>query len=319
MNAPVRRFRLTDLPILMAQHRDARVNQALPFRRCDRPEAPLRDWMPFAGAPLPWGRRRVWIARDGLSVLGLVSVRPRGGRAAWEIDTLVAPAAGDAYLLDLFDRAVATAGAAGAGRLFLRVAAQSPALEAARRHGFVVVGEETRYGRGDRTAVALQPPAAARREHRREDQALFRLYSQAVPQEVRWHTALSPAEWRAAEEPLGRGGREWVIPNGGEGDAPAALVRLAEHEQATRAALLTDGSPQSARDALALALKAAAADRPFFLLVPSYAVSDAGAAEAGGLVALDRFVLLVRPIAQRAGRLQVTERAVDASASPVTR
>ena len=309
-------FRLTDLPIVMAQRRAARINHAVPLQRCDRPEAPLREWAPLVSASLPLSRRRAWIARDGLSLLGLVSVQPRSGQAAWEIDTLIAPDEGDAYLLDLFDRAVATAGAAGAGRLFLRLAEGSPVLDAARRHGFVVVGEETLYGRGEQTALAIAAPAAGRRDHR-EDQALFQLYSRVIPQEVRWHTALSLAEWHAAEEPLGKRGREWVVR--GDDEAPVALVRIAEGDRGKRVAILTDAHRASARAALAVALKAASPHQGFFLLIPSYAVSDTRAAEEAGLVTLDRFALLVRPIAQRAGRLQVAERAVDASATPVTR
>ena len=301
----------------MGQRDEARINQAVPFDRCDRPDSPLHDWMRLASATLPRSGRRVWMARDGWSLLGLVAVRPREGRAAWEIDTLIEPAEGDVYLLDLLDRGVATAGAAGAGRLFLRVPAASAVVETARRHGFVVVTEETRYVCEQRTAPAAAPPPARRRE-RRHDQALFRLYTETVPQEVRWHTALSPAEWRAAEEPLGRHGRAWVIQGDQSGDTPAALVRLAQDERTSRAALLTDGRPQSAREAVALALHAATPPRPLFLLLPSHAASEMVAATEAGFTALDRFVLLVRPIAQRARRLRVAERAVDATATPVT-
>ncbi len=299
----------------MGQRDDARINQAVPFDRCDRPDTSLHDWMRLASTTLPRSGRRVWIARDGWSLLGLVAVRPRGGRVAWEIDALIEPAEDDVYLLDLLDRAVATAGAAGAGRLFLRVSAESSVVETARRHGFVMVTEETRYVCEHRTAPAA---AAARRRERRHDQALFRLYNETVPQEVRWHTALSPAEWRAAEEPLGQRGRAWVIHGDQTADAPAALVRLSQDAQASRAALLTDGRPQSAREAVALVLHAAPLQRPLFLLIPSHAASDMIAATEAGFTALDRFVLLVRPIAQRARRLRVAERAVDASATLVT-
>ena len=312
----MQRFRLTDLPIVIGQRDDARINQAVPFDRCDRPDTPLRDWMRLVSATLPRSGRRVWLARDGWSLLGLVAVRPREGRVAWEIDALIEPAEGDVYLLDLLDRGVATAGAVGAGRLFLRVPAESSVVETARRHGFVVVTEETRYVYEQRTTPAGPRPPARRRE-RRHDQALFRLYTETVPQEVRWHTALSPAEWRAAEEPLGRRGRAWVIRGDQTADPPAALVRLAQDERVSRAVLLTDGRPQSAHEAVALALHAKTSSRPLFLLLPAHAVSEMSAATEAGFTALDRFVLLVRPIAQRAKRLRVAERAVDAAATPV--
>ncbi len=315
MTASVRALRLTDVPALLTHDSGACPNQAVTFARCARAgDVQKSDWGRLAASLLTPQGRQFWISRAGWSLVGLTTVRPRSGRAAWEIDKLICRPDSDAHLLDLLDRAVASAGAKGAGRLFLRLSTRSPALDAARRHGFVVVTEEARYhGNGSIDAQAPPPPAARRRTHG-DDLALFRLYTQSVPQEVRWHTALSPAEWRAAAEPLGRSGGEWVIASDSD-SLPAALVRHCHDQSGARVALLTDGTPHNARRAVAFALTCAAG--PLDLLLPAHAVSEAAAAEAAGLEPVERFLLLVRPIAQRTRRLSMAEHAADAVGATV--
>ena len=320
MTDSIRTLGLIDLPVLALHSRRVYPNQAVTFEHGQashglRP-GPLRL---LRACLLPGHQRQIWVARDGATLLGVAALRRRGGRSAWEIDTLITTAPNEAFLLDLLDRAVATAGSDGAHRLFLRLSTASPALEQARRHGFVVVTEETLFGASQPlpmdTLPMDTPPQRARRRIRADDDALFRLYSQAVPQEVRWQTALAPAEWRAALEPLGRNGAEWVLPSDDAG-AAAALVRLGRAADGSRVSVLTDGRPQTVNAALALAHARARKERPLQILVPNYAVSTMHTAAAIGMEPVATYVLLVRPIAQRARRLQLAERAVKGIVRP---
>lgn len=310
MTSQARRLRLTDLPVLAWHSRRVYPNQAITLAAQHRPS----PWRLLRTCLLPGAGGRIWISRDGGTLLGVAALRPRSGRSAWEIDTLLSPLDNEAYLLDLLDRAVATAGAASAHRLFLRLPLGSPALEPARRHGFVAVTEETLYSSAGSSPAAA--PSPARRRRHADDLSLFQLYCRNVPQEVRWQTALAPAEWRATLDPLGDGGDEWLLPTP-DGASLAAFLRLSHSGADTRASLLTDGEPRSAEAALALARDRTGPGRRLQLLLPDYAVSEARAAEALGLTPAARFQLLVRAIAQRVRRLQLAEQPVEGSPRPV--
>lgn len=316
MTVAARPLRVTDLPVLALHNNAAYPNQAVTLDRCDHPADVHKSvWQLLDGGLLPFRTRRIWIGRQGMTLIGLASVRPRKGHFAWEIDTLLSTTNADVYVLDLLDRAVAAAGAEGAGRLFLRVRVDSPLLAAARQHGFTVVTEETRFHAPAPPRGEALPPGGRRRT-RADDLAIFRLYIQAVPQEVRWHTALSPLEWRAAEEPLGGPAHDWILPANTDSGL-RALVRLAADTADTRATLLTEGTPESARLALGTALALAPRRHHFHLLLPAYAVSEATAAVEAGLEPAESFMLLVRPIAQRTRRLHLAEHPVEARVRPV--
>lgn len=318
MTAHARTLRLTDLPALALHSRRVYPNQAVTLEHCDDSES-LRPsvWSLLQAAALPGGRH-IWISRDGGTLLGVASLRRRSGRSAWEIDTLISTMHNEAFLLDLLDRVVATAGAHGAHRLFLRVPADSAALEPARRHGFAAVSEETLYrsaGPVDRLIDRLARAASARRRDKADDQALYHLYAAAVPQEVRWQTALSPAEWRAAQEPLGGDGREWVVECGDAG--LGALIRVGRSAAANRVTLLTDKTAAQAEAALAVALAQSRRGRRVELLLPDHAIAEARAVTDLGLEPVAEYQLLARSIAQRASRLRLAEQSVEGSARPV--
>ncbi len=316
MTAHARTVRLTDLPILAFHSRRVYPNQAITFEHGDasqRLRPNLRRLL--RACLLPRNERGIWISRDGGTLLGVAALRRRGGRSAWEIDALITTVPNEAFLLDLLDRAVATAGADGAHRLFLRLPSDSAIVDPSLRHGFLAVTEETLYAAAQ--PLPLQATVSgARRRQRSDDHALFRLYSQAVPQEVRWQTALSPTEWRAALEPLGGGGEEWVLP-AADGAGVEAFVRLCRSASGARVSLLTEGQAPQAESGLALALARAPKKRRFQVLLPEYALAERRAAEMIGLEPVAQYLLLVRPIAQRARRLQLAERKVEGSVRPV--
>ena len=312
MSTNARVLNLTDLPVLTLAGRRVHPNHAVTLIHGDRAaQARPRFGRLLQSCLLP-GRPRVWISRERGTLLGLAAVQPRRGQAAWEIDALVLALRREAFVLDLLERCVATAGAHGAHRLFLRLPPESPAAEAARREGFLPVTQELLLdARGPVAGVAQ----GWRPRRRSDDHDLFRLYCRQVPQEVRWQTALSPGEWRAALDPLGRGGREWVRP-GPDGQGLEALLRVHRGERSLHATVLGAEAAAAAQSAAAL-LAQDAAGRRLQILAPAYAGALLRSLNDCGFEERARYDLLVRPIAQRTRRLQLAERSVKGSPRPV--
>ncbi|HJN91502.1 MAG TPA: hypothetical protein QGF05_02095 [Dehalococcoidia bacterium] len=331
MSSNPRPVRLIDLPFLALSSQRIHPNQAVTLRSlASRDSQRLPTWDLIRASTRLTRGRKIWISRDGSTLLGVAGVRRRSASIAWEIDHLVPMTANEAFLLDLLDRVVATAGANGAHRLFLRVAQDSEILAAALRHGFTVAVQETLFEAGPTNRAIVSNPAPSapgatipRRRRRGDDHALFQLHSQTVNQEVRWLTALSPAEWRAAQEPLGPKGSEWVVPTA-DNTGAQSLVRLSRGTAGVSAGILSatattasGSAPDASTEALNLALRQTKKAQRFRLLVPDDALQTARAAETAGLAEAAHYALLVRPIAQRAHRMQTAERAVEGSARPV--
>ena len=313
MSAHARALNLIDLPALVLAARGVHPNHAVTLIHGDRsPQARPRMARLVQSCLLP-GRRQVWVGRERGTLLGLAAVRPRRGQAAWEVDALVLALRREAFVLDLLERCVATAGAHGAHRLFLRLVSESMAADAARRQGFLPITQELLL-EAPRTVVADADGWRLRR--RSDDHDLFRLYSREVPQEVRWQTALSPGEWRASLDPLGRGGSEWVQP-ALDGQGIDALLRVHRDERAIRATLLGACSLPAAEGAAAF-LTRNTGGRRVQILAPVYAGALLSSLNDYGFVERARYDLFVRPIGQRTQRLQLAEPSVEGSARPVT-
>lgn len=312
MSGHTRRIGLLDLPSFALESRHPHPNRAVTLQglaAAGSRRPPVSDLV-FGCTHLRPGRQ-IWISRDGRSLLGVAALRRRGDRTAWEIDHLIVPSRDHDLLLDLLDRVVATAGADGAHRLFLRLAEDSPVLAPAQRHGFTVVCHETLW-QAERTPTPQSSPPARRRA-RGDDIALFRLQCDMVNTDVRWLTALAPSEWRAGLEPLGSSGEEWILPSvDGRADA---FLRLARGSRGSVGAALS-ATPAAAAAMLDL-LARRAPPRHVRLLLPDYALHDARAAEERGLTPTRDYLLLVRSIAQRAHRLRVSEHAVESNARTV--
>lgn len=312
MTSHPHKLRLLDLPTLAMHSGRVYPNQAVT----------LAALAGQSGRRLPLGGlitsvlrlrrgRQLWVSRDGSTLLGVAGLRRRAGSSAWEIDYLLNTTSNDAFLLDLLDRVVATAGADGAHRVFLRVPDESGILNLALQHGFMVVTRETLYEGAPRPEARTSP--RARRRQRSDDHSLFQLYGHAVNQEVRWLTALAPSEWRATLEPLEDDSEEWILPNPGD-EGAAAFIRLAHGRAGSSVSILSE--ERSAAAAVDIALRHGRTTR-FRLLVAEYAIAQERAAQEAGLQATGRYALLVRPIAQRAHRLKLAEQAVEGSGRPV--
>ncbi len=185
---------------------------------------------------------------QGIRLAGLVSARARPGGRAWGIDGLYLPAeclptgnghglpeehnrrhhdfsAAGTGPLALLDELYLAVGHRSAERVFLRLAAGSPALPLARRSGFVPCGNETlltgpgrhraSYGNGPThppEAAPLEyslPGAGFRPRSASDDYGLFQLFCASTPVRVRQALGLTFDQWQDARDLDCRRGATW--------------------------------------------------------------------------------------------------------------
>lgn len=275
-------------------------NRAWPRERLGTQEAQptltvLRDQLLAFGT-----QRSAWVSIKRQKLHALVGTRHRGGRQAWEIDYIVDSGAETGVLSALLTQAVQAAGEQGAEKLFLRLAAGSELLTAAREAGFVPYQEERLYAL---TGTLSARPVETRMATPADSYPLFRLYTACVPESTRRHEAVTYAEWQAgAERRWQRGGVQLVLERDGALQAAVRAARLAQGmlvDLTLSAEALPDviGLIAAAR----LALDAANAGEPILVLVSS---SDEGLGrrlEDAGFAVTGEFVSLVhrttRPLA----------------------
>jgi hypothetical protein len=174
------------------------------------------------------GRDRcAWVNIEHQRLRGLVAARPRGGRSAWEIDSLIDAAPGTDVVLGLIDAALAGVGEQGGEKLFVRLSAgDTDLIETFRNAGFASYRDETLYARNSSPTVVdvtdLQPALPS------DDYPGFRLYSASVPEIQRRLEAVTFGEWHAAQERrwLKHGGVELVQHRDGRLSAWASAARL---------------------------------------------------------------------------------------------
>ncbi len=306
MSGSTRGVRPTDLLALVSF--DGRVfrNEAVTWDRLCRAHEPpnavesgLEGMLSFATG------RHTWISVEGQRIRAMVAGRRRGGRSAWEVDTLLAtdeePVVAPGLLLQLAEAARRS----GAQRIFLRLAGDSPSLPQALAAGFVGYLSE-------RTFTCTRPPArprvAAPGGFRARDNgdalALFQLYCETTPESVRAREAATLPQWLALRERDGsRTRQEFVLewPNG----RLMALVRVARDGPSARLTPVLL-HPYAASDAEALLLAAlrelpgGPAPGPVVVIAPDHVAGVAAALLGLGFIGGPSYVTLVRPLANEA-------------------
>lgn len=239
------------------------------------------------------GRDRcAWVSIEHQRLQGLVATRPRGGRSAWEIDSLIDAAPGSDVMLGLIDSALAGIGEHGGEKLFVRLSAgDAELLETFRDAGFASYRQETLYARNSGSTVVdvadLQPALPS------DDYPGFRLYTATVPEAQRRVEAVTFGEWHAAQERRWlKHGVELVQHREGSLSAWAGAARLPWG----RLVCLT-ADKDAAREAEVIV--AAAASRvengaPLHVLVSQDDETVARRLEEAGFVARREFVDMVR-------------------------
>jgi hypothetical protein len=276
-----------DLVALVSFDGDVYANQAVTRDRMGRPAlaphalgAAIEQWL---------GRRPVWIDVRGRQIRGIATARELAGRDAWEIDTLVDATNGSGeVVVGLLRQATEAAAEAGATRLLLRVASDSPAAAEARRAGFAPAIEECLWTRGQRADTVPGVPAQVREADPEADAFLeFQLYSRAMPVHARQTLGMGFDEWAAAQE------RRW-LPRGARAlmafaDDRAGAVLRTNGEQLT---VLADAEHSGCAEAL-LARAEGSLDARAFALQPECAATPVGALRDHGFEPGPTYSLLV--------------------------
>jgi len=145
---------------------------------------------------------------------GLACLRSRRGPAAWEVEDLLLTPGHEGCCLGLLERTGPAIDNLGAERIFLRLDSGSPAVDVAKSAGFSQHLTEHLYRMEEQRTEPPSHLISLRLGSSEDEYRLFRLYSSAVPLQVRTVEGMTFQEW---EESLDRGQvREWVYEDGGE-------------------------------------------------------------------------------------------------------
>ncbi|MBX5489957.1 MAG: hypothetical protein IRZ14_02275 [Chloroflexi bacterium] len=150
------------------------------------------------------GRRRAWVYVDEGGVNGVLVGRVRSHGLVWDVRHLWADNGREEVVAALLQRICDDALQRGARRIFLELPRDAPHLLVARRVGFQQYTE---------AALLVHPPLDGpspsswrpRPRARGDEQALFQLYTAAVPAPARAAEAMTLEEWAA----LHKGVRRW--------------------------------------------------------------------------------------------------------------
>jgi hypothetical protein len=291
-----RTVRPTDLVALVSYDGKVYPNAALTRDRIGTEASPhpletaLEQWFSFATG------RHTWISIKGATLRGLASARRRGSKAAWEVDCLIDAADDDeSVLMSLLDQVVADAGRGGAEKIFLRVEADSPIVEAATRCGFAPFMNERLLATETAQPATKQTSGHQLRRWSRSDAyPTFRLYNRWAPETVRRVEAATFREWQSARERVSprRGTQQRILEIDGR---IAGWLRTAADGEVGRFDLMADPADSEILDALIDgAVGRLSEQSALFTLVPLFATSlgqhleDRGFAEQGDFTVLAR-------------------------------
>ena len=251
----------------------------------------------------PQRRAAAWtFVRDG-ETIAVASAGRMSGPKSWQVTQLLladglAPHAQTTQdaVSELLEHASSQAARAGAERVFLRMDVDSPWQTAARRSGFFPIYREvlTELPRAD--ANRHDAIASPLREVSRQDEyALFRLYSAAVPPDVRRVVGMTFDQWRDSRERAPGRSREHVLDGerGLRGWLRVGRVRGQGYLQA-----MAGPSERGAANALAAFALAQTADaRNVLALAAEYEAPLLTELRDRGFVARRRFVMSARRLA----------------------
>jgi hypothetical protein len=282
----------TDLLALMTYNGRSNPNAAWPRERLG---AAGERALPLGAAFdqfLAFARdHNAWISVQRQRLRGLVGVRPRGARQAWELDCLIDATPTLQALAGLLDGAVGDIGRAGAEKLFLRLAADSDLLPAVIETGFIPFREDMLYARVGLPNV--QPSVSLRPMNPGDSYLVYRLYTAVTPESTRRCEAVTFSEWHASQE------LRWLrkgvqLVNDADGNIEA-VVRAARLSQGILVDLLVT---DEAGDSTALLIRAGVeavqgTNLPVFVLAPSRS-RLASQLEAAGFDSQGEYVSLLR-------------------------
>ena len=285
----------TDLVALVSFDGRVYPNEAKPFDRLGlderaRPlEEALEQWFFFATG------KQTYVNVRGATIRGLINVRPREKRSAWEVEALINTDDDKAVVSSLFSRMLAGIGRVGAERVFVRLDAGSAIVRAARDAGFFPYQPQTLYRltgklRGRARDVGL------RAKSRQDLHGIFQLYMHAVSANVRAIEGATFKEWQAALEPWGGRTKDLVLEEDG---AITAWVRL-QSGQTGRMSVVSTSRSASLDDVIGAAAAKLSKSEALLSLVPEQDVGLAGAFERQGFEPAGSYLLMAKRLTRTA-------------------
>jgi hypothetical protein len=163
------------------------------------PESGHMPYLTLVSNSLPHrpGAQRAWVAEENGRVAGLAIARPRAGGLVWDVANLHIQAGAEQAASDLLEKVATCAGSNAARRVFLEVPAGARGQEIARRAGFDRFMTSDLYVLAPGFKIERTDLFEARPRLRADEQALFQLYTAAVPAPVRAAEAMTLEEWAA--------------------------------------------------------------------------------------------------------------------------
>ncbi|HUF52207.1 MAG TPA: hypothetical protein VMR52_00350 [Dehalococcoidia bacterium] len=284
----------TDIVALVSFDGDIYPNEAKPLERLGaqgdvRPlENALEQWFSFATG------KHTWVSVRGATIRGLISARKRAKRSAWEVEVMINTTDDASIAETLFVQMLGGIGRQGAERVFLRLEADNPLKQAARKAGFFSYADETLFRR-----PALQPPSQVdlplRKKTKADTLGLFQLYNREVPANVRAVEGMTLKEWQASQEAWGGKHSDYVIEQDG---VIEGWLRVMTGDVSRITALGTG----SYDDLISAGLQLLG-EREAFCLAPDYAPGLAAAFERHDFEPVGAYTSLAKRLTQRVGEL----------------
>jgi hypothetical protein len=198
----IRSLQFTDVAALLLFLGKAPANEARTRDRLGRGQRESRPFIPLLRDSLISGDKRhnLVCAASG-RMRGVACLRRRGGPSVWEIEYLLLARGHEDCCVELLEKSGACGDEAGIERLFLRLDSDSPAVDMARQAGFSQYVTECLYCiEGERDSRPVDLSLAIRSGSRDDEYKLFRLYSAAVPVQVRSVEGMTFQEWSQSRE-----------------------------------------------------------------------------------------------------------------------
>ena len=249
----------------------------------------LEQWLSFATG------KHTWVSVRGATIRGLVSARRRAKRSAWEVDCLISADEDRSVAGSLLERMAADIGRQGAERVFLRVAAESPAVEIARSAGFFAYARETLY-RADDPFPVDDPGLLLRPTTKADAFGIYQLYNAVTPANVRAIEGLTFREWQAAREPWGGSPTDVVLEEDGLITGWLRFLRA----NGGRFALLVHPGRRDPEAFLQAALTRLKGSQPLFCLAPAHGYPPSGQLRRLGFVAAGEYTTMAKRLARHA-------------------
>lgn len=157
----------------------------------------------------PQVRGYLWVWANGLRIRGIASARNRSSSYAWEIDRLLLNEQDGECCCSLLESMSVAGEKLGVEKVFLRLPAESPLVDAARGAGFIPYVTEFLYGwergkvagYGESTSCSMR---SMRRKQERDDYRLFELYEACIPAPIRRVEGMTYKEWQETKDKSAR-------------------------------------------------------------------------------------------------------------------